>query len=93
MHAGVSRSSKAHSRTCVASSVLHRHALDFRAAAGPFAAELGPLDEGLEAETSTIPAVEPCYQTPFFSSDAFSCSYGCKEAAVEAAPGCHLRRY
>ena len=95
VHAGVSRSSKAHSRTCVASSVLHRHALDFRAAAGPFAAELGPLDERLEAEASAIPAIEPRYQAPFLGAHARtvvrSCSYGCKDKALEAAPGCHRR--
>ena len=66
----------------------------FRAAAGPFAALLRPSYKSLEAEATTIPAVEPRYQTSFLGAHAGfvrSCSYGCKEAAWEADPECHRK--
>ena len=66
----------------------------FRAAAGPFAPLLRPSYESLEAEATTVPTVESRHQTPFFRTHARGVeriSYGCKEAALEAAPGCHRK--
>jgi hypothetical protein len=67
--------------------------VDFRAAADPFAPLLRPSNERFEAETAAISAIEPRYQTSLLGPDAGlirSCSYDCKEAAVEV-PGCHRK--
>ena len=95
MHAGVRRSSNAHSRTCVAltSASTATPSISTRSL-DAFAAELRPSYKSLEAEASTVSAVESRYQTPLLGAHAGfvrSCSYGCKEAAWEADPECHCR--
>ena len=64
----------------------------FRAAAGPFAPLLRPSYESLEAEASTIPAIEPRYQTTFLGPDArvVCTSCCCKKAAADTAD-CHRK--
>ena len=60
-----------------------------------FAPFLRPSYESLEAEASTVSAIESRYQTPLLGAHAGfvrSCSYGCKEAAWEADPECHQRQ-
>ena len=93
MHAGVSRSSNAHSRTCVALTSASTATLSVSARSrDPFAPLLRPSYESLEAEASTIPAIEPRYQTTFLGPDArvVCTSCCCKKAAADTAD-CHRK--